>query len=234
MVKSEERTRPGGVYERLRADILGGRLVPGQRLKFPELSRFYRTSVGAAREALTRLVGEGLVQSQPHQGYRVVPLSHEDLADLTYARVEVESRVLYLSVLNGDMHWESQAVAAHHLLDRTPYFSEDDTAHPTDAWAAAHTAFHRALLAGCPNRRLLATALGLREEAALYLQWSVSFGQEPDRDVAAEHRALLDAATAREAERAAELLRDHIAHTAQLVIRGASDEPNTVEAGRRS
>ncbi|MDR7303658.1 DNA-binding GntR family transcriptional regulator [Haloactinomyces albus] len=70
-------------------------------------------------------------------------------------------------------------------------------------------------------------------KAELYLQWSVSFGQEPDRDVAAEHRALLDAATAREADTACELLRDHIAHTAQLVIRGASDEPNTADIGER-
>lgn len=233
MVKSDRTTRGDGVYERLRADIFSGRLVPGQRLKFPELSQRYATSVGAAREALTRLSGEGLVQSQLHQGYRVMPLSHEDLADLTYARVEIESRVLRLSVQQGDMHWESQAVAAHHVLERTPFLSDDDTNHPGDAWSAAHAAFHQALLAGCPNRRLLATARKLREEAELYLQWSVSFGQEPDRDVAAEHRALLEAATAREADRACELLRDHIAHTAQLVIRGASDEPNTADIGER-
>ena len=219
--------RSDGIYERLRADILGGRLGPGQRLKFPELSQRYATSVGAAREALTRLAGDGLVQSQPHQGYRVMPLSHEDLADLTYARVEIESRVLRLSVLHGDMHWESQAVAAHHILERTPFLGGEDADHPGDAWSAAHAAFHRALLAGCPNRRLLSTAHGLREEAELYLQWSVSFGQEPDRDVAAEHRALLQAATAREPDTACDLLRDHIAHTAQLVIRGACDEPNT-------
>lgn len=227
MVKSDRTMRSDGVYEKLRADILGGGLVPGQRLKFPELSQRYATSVGAAREALTRLAGEGLVHSQPHQGYRVMPLSHEDLADLTYARVEIESQVLRLSVLHGDMHWESQAVAAHHVLERTPFLGDDDANHPADAWSAAHAAFHQALLAGCPNRRLLATARGLREEAELYLQWSVSFGQEPDRDVTAEHRALLAAATAREPDTASELLRDHIAHTAQLVIRGASDEPNT-------
>ncbi|GAB3571008.1 GntR family transcriptional regulator [Amycolatopsis endophytica] len=227
MASSERPTRSAGIYARMRADILGGRLEPGQRLKFPELSERYATSVGSAREALTQLVGDGLVQSQPRQGYRVVPLSHEDLADLTVARVELESRVLWLSVANGDMAWESQAVAAHHVLARTPLFSDEDADHPSDAWSAAHAAFHQALLAGCPNRRLLTAARALREEAELYLQWSVSFGTEPDRDLPAEHAGLLDAATARDADRACELLRDHIAHTAQLVIRGAPDEPNT-------
>ncbi|MBB4682610.1 GntR family transcriptional regulator [Amycolatopsis jiangsuensis] len=226
MSRTAGTTRTESVYGRLRADILGGRLVPGQRLKFPELPQHYASSVGATREALTRLAGEGLVRSQPNQGYTVTPLSHEDLADLTLARVEVESRVLWLSVLHGDLQWEAQAVAAHHLLERTPYRNRSDPDHPSDEWSEAHAAFHRALLAGCPNRRLLSTARGLREEAELYLHWSVSFGHEPDRDVASEHRALVEAATARDADRAAELLRDHIAHTAQLVIRGAPDEPN--------
>ena len=219
-------TRTQGVYGRLRADILGGRLVPGQRLKFPELSQRYETSVGAAREALTRLAAAGLVRTQAHHGYTVTPLSHEDLADLTQARVEIESLVLRLSVLHGDMRWEAQTVAAHHVLERTPFLAHDGADHPSDEWSAAHAAFHQTLLAGCRNRRLLATAQALREEAELYLQWSVSFGQEPDRDLPGEHRALLEAATARDADLAAERLRDHIAHTAQLLIHGAPDEPN--------
>ncbi|HEV3360581.1 MAG TPA: GntR family transcriptional regulator [Pseudonocardiaceae bacterium] len=219
-------TRADGVYQRLRRDILGGRLVPGARLKFPDLTRRYETSVGAAREALTRLVADGFVRTQSNQGFSVMPLSHEDLAELTYARLEIESLVLRLSVRDGDLAWEAAAVAAHHLLTRTPFLAQDDASHPTDAWSSAHAAFHSGLLAGCRNHRLLATATGLREEAELYLQWSVSFGREPDRDLAGEHQALLDAAMARDADRAAELLRDHIAHTAQLLISVATDEPN--------
>ena len=219
-------TRAEGVYQELRADILGGRMVPGARLKFPELCERYSTSVGAAREALTRLTAEGLVKTRPHLGYTVTPLSHEDLADLTQARVEIESLVLRLSVLEGDVQWEARAVAAHHLLERTPFTGPDDANRPSGAWAEAHAAFHLALLAGCRNRRLFASARALREEAELYLQWSVSFGNEPDRDLPGEHKALLDAALSRDADRAAELIRDHIAHTAQLLISCAEDEPN--------
>lgn len=226
MVRTAGPTRVEGVYGRLRADILGGRLAPGQRLKFPELLERYGTSVGAAREALTRLTAAGLVRTQVHQGYTVIPLSHEDLAELTQARVEIEAMVLRLSVRHGDLRWEADAVAAHHLMERTPFLADDDADHPTDAWFAAHAAFHLALLAACPNQRLLAMARGLREEAELYLHWSVSFGREPDRDVVGEHRALLDAAIARDADLAGELLADHIAHTAGLLISCASDEPN--------
>lgn len=218
-------TRTDEVYRRIRGDILGGRLRPGSRLKFPELCEGYGVSVGAAREALTRLTGEGLVKTQAHHGYMVTPLSHEDLADLTRARIEIESLVLRLSVLEGDVQWESRAVAAHHVLERAVFLDEDDPDHPTDEWAAAHATFHLALIDGCTNRRLLDTARALREEAELYRQWSVSFGQEPDRDLAGEHRALLDAAVGRQPDLAAQLLRDHIAHTARLLISVASDEP---------
>lgn len=227
MVNSGGSTRVDGLYRTLRADILGGRLAPGQRLKFPELSQRYQTSVGAAREALVRLAADGLVHTRAHHGYLVRPLSHQDLAELAQARVEIESLVLGLSILEGDVHWESQALAAHHVLERTAFRSPDDPDHPGDEWSAAHAAFHVALLAGCRNERLLGVARSLRQEAELYLQWSVSFGNEPDRDLDTEHREILEAAIARDTDRARALLRDHIAHTAQLLISVAPDKPNT-------
>ncbi|GAA4526789.1 GntR family transcriptional regulator [Amycolatopsis samaneae] len=226
MAKSGGATRTDGIHQALRADILAARLMPGERLKFPDLAERYKVSVGVTREALTRLVAEGLVVARPHQGYLVRPLSHQDLAELTQARVEIESLVLRLSVREGDLRWEADAVAAHHLLERAPYRDPADPDLLADEWSRAHAAFHLALLAGCRNRRLLDTARSLRQEAELYRQWSVSLGNEPGRDVAAEHRALLDAAVARDAEQARNLLRDHIAHTAQLLISCAPDHPN--------
>lgn len=212
---SQASTRADTVYQRLRGDILSGRSAPGRRLKFAELCGDYSTSVGAAREALTRLVGEGLVRVQPNQGYMVTPLSHDDLADLTAARVEIESLALRLSVEQGDRTWESGVVAAHHYLQRTPFTGPD--AAPTTEWASAHTAFHVALIAGCPNRRIVRIATALREEALLYQLWSLAWRQDPGRDSDHEHRELAEAATARQAVLAAKLLREHLQHTARIL-----------------
>ncbi|WP_040587820.1 GntR family transcriptional regulator [Sciscionella marina] len=226
MVKNGDgSTRTNFVYAAIRADILGGRLVPGERLKFPVLSQRYETSVGAAREALIRLLGEGLVKNQDHHGYTVTPLSHRELVDLTDARVEIESLVLRMSVESGGVEWESRLLAAHHVLERAPFFADGDIDHPGDQWSAAHAAFHLALIDACPNQHLLDVACALREEAELYRQWSVSFGQEPDRNLPAEHAALRDAALAKEPELAGRLIREHIAHTANLLISCAVDDP---------
>jgi DNA-binding GntR family transcriptional regulator len=210
-------TRTDTVYELLRTDILNGVLESGMRLKFPELCARYDTSVGVAREALTKLASAGLVKSQPHLGFVVTPLSLDDLAELTAARIELETLVLRLSIQDGDVAWEAQAVAAHHVLERTPFIDEKSAGQSTRAWAEAHAAFHLALLEGCKNRRLFEIARTLRDEAELYRQWSIAPGRGKGRDIAKEHREILQASIARQADRAADLLRDHIALTTRLL-----------------
>ena len=79
----------------------------------------------------------------------------------------------------------------------------------SDVWGAAHVRFHDALLAACPNRRLLKLAQSLREEAGLYQFWSVSLQKEPQRDGIEEHRGLLEASVAREVPTAQARLREH-------------------------
>jgi DNA-binding GntR family transcriptional regulator len=79
-------------------------------------------------------------------------------------------------------------------------------------------AFHNALLAGCPNRRLVRLAQSLREEAGLYQFWSVSLRKEPDRDGIDEHRGLVEASVARDVPTAQARLRDHLAHTTRLLF----------------
>jgi DNA-binding GntR family transcriptional regulator len=207
------------VRDRMRADILGARLKPGQRLMFAELSERYGVSVGVTREALTWLSSQGLVKAVAHQGYMVTPLSLSELEELTNARLLVEPLVLSLSIQRGDTEWEGMILAAHHVLSRTPPASEgsdpdDDEAQ--DAWAEAHAAFHEALFSACDNARLMQIVRTFSEEAALYRRWSISLGHI-NREGPAEHRAMLDFALARQPIEAGEVLRKHISHTRDML-----------------
>lgn len=209
-------TRADDLYERLRADIVLGRFTPGQRLKFPDLSKAYGTSVGPVREALTKLTGERLVVLQPHLGYTVPALSPAELTEITTVRVDIESLAFRRAVQDGGDAWESGVVATHHLLALRE--REVLTHGRGDAWYLAHEEFHAALLAGCGSRRLIDIARELRAETELYRRWAAPLLVESERDPAAEHQALADAALRRDVEGAVDLLRDHIAYTTQMLL----------------
>jgi DNA-binding GntR family transcriptional regulator len=212
-------TRSEAVHDRIRADILGGRLRPGQRLKFPELSERYGVSTGAVREALLRLVARNLVSSEAHHGFQVTDVTARGLADLTDARTEIESLALRRAISDGDLAWEGQVLAAHHTFEQTPMGEGDG---PSEDWLIAHTDFHTALLAGCANHRLRDLAASLREETELYRRWARPAPADTldptDQPGVDDHRELLDAVLARDAERADAVIRRLIGYTAKLVL----------------
>ncbi|MHB8618444.1 MAG: GntR family transcriptional regulator [Chloroflexota bacterium] len=218
---SRSATRAEDAYLRLKGDILAGRLLPGQRL-FSDLSARYTTSVGVLREALSRLTEQGLVLYEPQQGFRVMPVSPEDLRDLTDARTEVETLTFRRAIIEGDLAWESRLVAAHHVLERTPQLSTEDPRRVNEDWAVAHTAFHAMLLDGCRSRRLREIAKSLRDASELYRRWSRHLGTEKDRDILGEHKELLEMALKRDASGGAKALARHIEYTTMAVL-GAGD-----------
>ncbi|UAL29710.1 FCD domain-containing protein [Nocardioides rotundus] len=209
------RANTDAVHAQMRADILSGAYPPGERLKFAELCERYAASVAVVRESLTRLVEQGLARSEPRIGFRVTPLSVADLLDLTATRCDIEGLALRYSIERGDVEWESRLVAAHHVLERTPLLAEDGPARVSDEWEAAHTAFHAALIDACQSPRMLDMTATLRDASELYRRWSQPL--ERGRDVAAEHRGLLDAALSRDADLAVARLREHFEHTARIL-----------------
>ena len=213
----EAPSRTARVYEAVRADILAGRLAPGSRLGFAGLVETYKCSIGVIREALQRLAEQGLVTSAPKLGFRVVEISEEDLVDLTDARCEIEVLALKYAIAGGDLGWEGRVVAAHHRLERTPQYDPADPARFSEDWVLAHGEYHQALLDGCTNNRILATATMLRDSAELYRRWSAPL-HDRDRDIAGEHRAILDAAVGRDSGRACELLCTHIRRTTDALL----------------
>lgn len=223
-------TRSEDVYTRLRGDILAGRLRPGSRLPFAELCSRYNTSVGVVREGLSRLTEQDLVVAEPQQGYRVKSVSAQDLQDLTDARIQIETLVVRSAIATGDVAWESRVLAAHHTLVRTPVMELDDPQRMSEAWASAHASYHATLLSGCPNPRLQAIALGLRDSAELYRRWSMPVGHDTRRDVSSEHEALLTAALARDADDATTVLSAHLQRTASVLLDAATDDDQLLAA----
>ena len=209
-------TRGEEVYDVLRAELLNGVLHPGDKLRMVELARRFSVSQSVVREALTRLAEQGLVISTPQRGFRVRELSVEDIIGLTESRVQIESMALRLAIERGDVLWETEIVAAHHVLETTPVVGAGGRFF--EPWAAAHRDFHRALIAGCGNARLQEVVLGLRDGAEVYRRWWWALADHRQCDQAAEHRQLMDLTLARDTDGAIECLTYHIKRAPEQLI----------------
>jgi DNA-binding GntR family transcriptional regulator len=224
-------TRTDEVYQVLRADLLNGRIGPGERLKLVELSTRFELSQSVIREALVRLAEKGLVLATPQRGYRARDLSVHDIQALTEARVQIESVTLQFAIARGDIHWETSVLASHHLLENTPVAL--DEGQYNEGWSARHQAFHRALLSGSANPHLEAASAELRDCAELYRRWYWTLTDDGDRDLATEHRLLKELTLARETDAAQALQRTHI-ERAPLKLIAYATEHGTPEARQPS
>jgi len=136
-------------YRYLRQDILSGRLAPETKLRFRELRDRYGIGLAGLREALSRLASDRLVAFEPLRGYRVAPISLEELRDISALRIDLSIRALHDSIDRGDAAWEAEILASLHRLVRCPLpLSLDDFA-AIEEWEKKHEEFHRSLLAAC-------------------------------------------------------------------------------------
>lgn len=204
----------------LRDRIVYGEVKAGSRLQLVPLSEELDVSVGLIREAVTRLASEELVVANPQQGFSVRALSEADLRDLTWVRSHLESLALRESIERGDLAWESNLVAAHHTLSSTPVTNEDGSFNR--AWMRAHRQFHAALTSACGSPTLMRMRSELWDAAEIYRQWAGKLPEGGSRATGAEHRALLDAALARDADRASRLMVDHLELTCRILLSGTT------------
>src|SRR5918997_6590256 len=103
-------------YEKVRTDIIFGRLEPGTRLRLDRLAQTYGASVSTLREILSRLSSEGLVLAEGQRGFSVTSVSPSGFEDVAAMRLLLESYAIPLSFAAGDLEWQSRVVAAYHKL----------------------------------------------------------------------------------------------------------------------
>ncbi|QYK41365.1 MAG: GntR family transcriptional regulator [Paracoccaceae bacterium] len=198
----------------LRDAILRGDPPPGAKINLDRLRLAHGVSISPLREAVARLVGDGLVTFEDQRGYRVSPVSAADLAEVTRLRAELEVLALGASIVAGDLDWESDVMRALYRLNRTERHTEHRQTQ--EAWEAAHAAFHMALIRGCGMPMLLRLCTTLHDLHDRYRRL-FPIAAAPDRDVRAEHAAIADAVAARDAERATAALRAHIHRTGETL-----------------
>jgi DNA-binding GntR family transcriptional regulator len=204
------RTQAARCYQALRDRIVLGALAPLEKLKIADLAEEFEVSPGAVREALSRLTTENLVSAVDQRGFRVAPVSLDDLDDLTRTRLQIEELALREAMARGDAAWEASLRAAYAAMQAHP-------PRPADRLAAElHAGFHAALVAGCGSPTLLRIRAQLYDLSERYRALASVRAAKP-RSVADEHATIFRAVLARDAETAVAALSAHISLTTALV-----------------
>lgn len=203
------------VYDRLRQDIISVAVPPGEKLHIRSLCERFDVGLSPVREALSRLSTEGLVAQSDHRGFAVAPMSEADLVDLTRARSWLNETAIRKSIENGDAAWEESVVLSFHRLFRTPRFEPGNETERSEAWERAHRNFHTSLISASGSDRLTRYCEQLFDSAERYRHVGRKAGVKGNRDK--EHRDLMEAVVARDADTAARVIKQHFERTAELV-----------------
>lgn len=203
-------------FRQLRRDVLSGTFPAGNKLKLDELQTHYGFSSSPLREALSRLAQEGFVRADERRGFRVAPLSVEDLADITRMRLMLDPETLAASIAAGDDEWEARVVGAYHRLEKVEGKLGDGPLVLNDEWGELHRSFHLSLFSACESDRLRAWSASLFDQAERYRRTSARQRQTARRK-SNEHRRIMDATLKRDVETACALIREHIKSTQRNV-----------------
>jgi DNA-binding GntR family transcriptional regulator len=196
----------------LRDAILNGRLPAGARLRQMDLAGRLGISRTPIRDALGRLHQEGLIELLPRGGVRVVLLDLDEAVELYDLREVLDGLASRLAA----RHASAETIARlEKALARMAQCVERQDA---NQWFPAHVAFHDAIFRAAGHRRLLGLAslvrLSIRHFHPLLLK-----AEHRLRDAYGEHREILAAIRARDAEGAERLGRAHIVNAREIVLK---------------
>jgi DNA-binding GntR family transcriptional regulator len=208
----ERRSTAAIVADRIRTAIMRGTFPPGTQLGEVELAAKLGVSRGPLREAMQRLVAEGLLRSERHRGLFVRDLDAADVRDIYHARASVE-RAAGLLLLDGD-----REAAADRLTAALAAMEAAVRAGDPVAVADADHAFHSELVAASGSPRLRRMADGLLVETRMCLAALQQNAPPPPDGLLAEHRELCEAVRAGDRDRLTAALEAHMADAVQRLL----------------
>lgn len=191
------------IADRLREAIMRGTLEPGTQLGETDLARQLGVSRGPLREAMQRLVQEGLLRSERHRGLFVIELDEAGIRDVYRTRRVVERAAGEL-ILSRDVDQVAARLAEVHDEMRQAAEAGD-----RDALVEADLDFHEAFVEESGSIRLVRMSRTLLVETRMCLSAMADTYEFP-HEVAEEHGAIVDAIRARDQDRLFRLLDDHM------------------------
>ncbi len=207
----EKRSIAEAAYRRLRLSIVECRLAPGERLTEASIAKQLRVGKTPAREALRRLVLEGLAGVTPRHGYTVAPITLRDVEELFDLRLLVEPAAAVLAAGN----YEAASRSSLSRLGRVGY--DRGGRDGVRKFVRANTEFHEQIAYLSGNRRLAQLMVQLLSESERLINFGVLLHPQSDRTVD-EHRRLFEALCRGDEGSARRISEEHVRAARQMVV----------------
>lgn len=171
------------IANQLREAIMYGSLPPGSQMAEAELAGRLQVSRGPLREAMQRLVQEGLLRSERHRGLFVIRLDADDVRDIYTARTAIERAAGELILQRGSEE------GARRLAEVVERMARACAAGDLRGVSDADAAFHEVLVAESGSPRLVRMQRTLLVETRMCMTALEDKYQAPS-ELVEEHRAL--------------------------------------------
>ena len=198
-------------YERVRRDIISCVIAPGSEISEAQLCSQYKLAKAGVRVALTKLSHDGLVRAIPRRGYRVVPVTLQDLHDVFELRLMLEpsaARMAAGRVNTNELKVYDEICSAGY---------EPGDAKSTGRFLEANKAFHVAIAQATGNARLAAAIEHLLDEMTRLLHLGLGLRKGP-QDVQHEHKSLVKALARGDGETAQRICREQIEASHDMLL----------------
>ena len=169
------------LVQRLREDIWTGKLISNAQLNERELALTFGVSRGPLREAMQRLIQEGLLRSDPHRGVFVEEIGEADLKDIYFVRGAIETAAIKQIITSGNT-----VRISDQLLGISERMEKAVSAKSWKAGSELDFEFHRTLVDGANSKRLAKTYTTVQAETRLCLHRLMA-GYRCSTDMAVEH-----------------------------------------------
>lgn len=199
-------------YERLRAQFLAGQLMPGQRLVEAELVESLGVSRAIVRAVLSRLDHDGLVDKEPNRGARVRMVSEEEAIEITQVRAALEGMAARFAALNATSH-DIEAMREI-LAEMRVLLGQNDLL----AYSDCNRRLHQLILTASGHTLAQRLVAHLGAQMVRFQYRTILVPGRANQSLA-EHTALVDAIVTRDADKAEEAMRNHLAHVSESLAR---------------
>lgn len=220
------------VYRVLWQRILARRLRPGDKLSDLRLSDELGVSRTPVREALQRLVQDGIVRAEPNRGFFVTSFAPGDVAEVYDLRAALEVMALRISapsLSSKDLHHQLDELDRVEALLATAT-SPDARLDAVNAFLEIDRGFHRWFVQRAGNRRLTATVEGLWAQIAVFQQAGGFLPDLPAQAIS-HHRAIISALLAGDFPEAIAQLERHIYEVKARTLADIADQQDWFDDG---